>query len=120
MARTDQGFDDALDNCPARTNDDQEDSDSDGTGNVCDNCTLAANADQRDTDGDGYGNVCDGDFDENGVINFSDLGYMKSKFFTSDPDADLSGDGFVNFVDIGLFKPQFFGAPGPSGVRTTP
>jgi YVTN family beta-propeller protein len=118
--RDEDAFDDALDNCPARANDDQEDSDSDGTGDDCDNCTLAANADQRDTDGDGYGNVCDGDFDENGVINFTDLGYMKSKFFTSDPDADLSGDGFVNFVDIGLFKPQFFGAPGPSGVRTSP
>jgi len=109
-------FEDAIDNCPAVANDDQTDSDLDGVGDVCDDCTLVSNPNQRDTDGDGYGNVCDGDFDENGVINFSDLGYFKSKFFGTDPDADLNGDGSVNFLDLGLFKPQFFGPPGPSGV----
>jgi YVTN family beta-propeller protein len=118
--RDEDAFDDALDNCPARANDDQEDSDEDGVGEVCDNCTLAANASQRDTDGDGYGNMCDADFNENGFINFADLGYMKANFFSTDPDADLNGDGFVNFVDLGLMKEQFFGPPGPSGVRTTP
>jgi hypothetical protein len=118
--RDEDGFEDALDNCPALANDGQEDSDGDDVGEVCDNCTLVANADQRDTDGDGYGNFCDADFDENGAINFSDLGYMKAHFFSADPDADLNGDGFANFADLGLMKVQFFGPPGPSGVRTTP
>jgi hypothetical protein len=102
--RDEDGFDDASDNCPATANADQTDSDGDGIGDVCDNCTLVDNTSQRDTDGDGYGNACDGDFDESGIINFSDLGYMKSKFFSTDADADLNGDGSVNFLDLGLFK----------------
>jgi hypothetical protein len=118
--RDEDGFDDALDNCAAISNGTQANSDSDDVGDVCDNCTLLANADQRDTDGDGYGNACDADFDENGVVNFLDLGYMRGKFFTSDPDADLNGDGSVNVQDLALMKAQFFGPPGPSGVRTGP
>jgi YVTN family beta-propeller protein len=114
--RDEDAYEDAIDNCASTANDTQADSDSDGVGDVCDNCTLVGNASQLDTDGDGYGNMCDADFDENGVINFGDLGYLRSKFFTSDPDADLDGDGFVNFQDVGLLKAQFFGAPGPSGV----
>jgi hypothetical protein len=114
--RDEDGRHDALDNCPAVGNGAQTDTDSEGLGDVCDNCTLVGNARQRDTDGDGYGNICDGDFDENGVINFADLGYLTSKFFTSDADADMNGDGFVNFQDLGIIKAQFFGAPGPSGV----
>jgi hypothetical protein len=117
LDRDQDGFNDAEDDCPAVSNSDQADSEGDGVGDVCDDCTLDANADQRDTDGDGYGNACDADFDENGVINFLDLAYLKSKFFGSDPDADLNGDGAVNFQDLALLKTQFFGPPGPSGVR---
>lgn len=42
-------------------------------------------------------------------------GLVKSEFFTTDPDADLNGDGVVNFVDLGTMKSSFFGQPGPSG-----
>ena len=77
---------------------------------------LLVNPDQRDTDADGYGNLCDGDLNNNGVVNFVDLGLMKSVFLSADPDADLNGSGVVNFVDLGLLKGQFLGAPGPSGV----
>jgi len=92
------------------------DYDSDGIGNNNDNCLTVANADQRDTDGDLYGNRCDPDFNEDGMINFVDLGVMKENFFSDDPDADLDGDGNVNFVDLGIMKAVFFGAPGPSGL----
>ena len=70
----------------------------------------------RDTDGDGYGNICDPDFDNSGVINASDLAYLKSHFFSTDPDADLDGSGFVNAADLAILKQMFFGPPGPSGL----
>jgi hypothetical protein len=92
------------------------DTDDDGIADRNDNCTLLANADQRDTDGDGYGNACDPDLDNSGIVNFTDLGILKSVFFTSDPDADFNGDGRVNFTDLGTMKSFFFLPPGPSGL----
>ena len=42
---------------------------------------------------------------------------MKSNFFQLGAfDEDMDGDGVVNFADLGLLKSQFFGIPGPSGV----
>jgi YVTN family beta-propeller protein len=114
--RDEDALTDGIDNCPAVANDAQSDGDADGVGDACDNCTLFTNADQRDTDGDGYGNACDADFDESGVIDFVDLAYMRSQFFTSDADADLDGDGAVGFLDLSRMKAQFFGEPGPRGI----
>jgi hypothetical protein len=37
-------------------------------------------------------------------------------FFGADADADLSGDGVVNFIDLGVMRSLFFQPPGPSGV----
>ncbi len=60
------GVCDAGDNCPNRSNSNQNDADSDGVGNKCDNCKDDANSDQLDTDGDADspndtngGDVCD-------------------------------------------------------------
>jgi spore coat protein A len=92
------------------------DGDGDGVPDAADNCTLVANADQRDTNADGYGNGCDADLNDDGVVNFVDLGIIKGVFFTSDPDADLDGSGLVNFVDLGIMKAGFFLPPGPSGL----
>jgi hypothetical protein len=91
-----------------------DDTDADGVYDVEDNCIEVANANQLDSDSDSYGNLCDGDLDNDGVINFIDLGIMKSMFFTLDPQADINGDGTVNFIDLGLLKGMFFTAPGPS------
>jgi hypothetical protein len=93
------------------------DTDGDGIPDAIDNCILVPNPDQRDTDGDGYGNACDADFDNNGIVNFADLAYFKSKFGTADPNADLDGNGIVNFADLAIFKPLFGKAPGQSGLR---
>lgn len=101
----------------------QADSDADTVGDVVDNCTLVVNPDQRDSNGEGFGNLCDADFDNNGVVNFLDLGHMKSVFFSdTDEDVDMNGDGTVNFFDLGLLKGQFFKAPGPGsgGLITFP
>ncbi len=92
------------------------DSDADKIPDALDNCTLVANPAQRDTDADNYGNYCDPDFDNDGVVNASDLGYLKSKFFTNDALADLNGDGSVNAADMAILKSYFFNAPGPSGL----
>jgi hypothetical protein len=110
------GVTDASDNCPAVANALQEDTDADHVGDACDSCTLVANTDQRDTDGDGIGSICDPDFDQNGVVNASDLASLKSLFFSNDADADLNGDGVVNAVDLALLKARFFKAPGPPAL----
>jgi hypothetical protein len=110
------GVPDAMDNCAAVSNADQANSDTDGVGDLCDNCTLLDNDSQRDSDGDGFGNICDADLDNDGSINFIDLGLMKSVFFSNDRDADLNGDGTVNFIDLGHIKSAFFGSPGPGSV----
>ena len=69
------------------------------------------------TDGDAEGNACDADLNNDGAINFTNLGALKAVFFTSgDVDADFNGDGRVNFADLGIMKAAFFGAPGPSGI----
>jgi hypothetical protein len=94
----------------------RKDTDGDNIADALDNCTLVANADQRDTNGDGYGNVCDPDLNNDGIVNFSDLGLLKPLFFSADPDADFNGDGAVNFVDLGTMKTFFFLPPGPSGL----
>jgi hypothetical protein len=93
-----------------------DDADSDGVPDGADNCTAVPNPDQRDTNGDGYGNVCDPDLDNDGLVNFADLGMMKNVFFSADADADLDGNGSVNFSDVGILKAFFFRPPGPSGL----
>ena len=92
------------------------DSDGDGVADAMDNCLNLANANQHDTDGDGYGNRCDGDFNQDGVVNPTDLGIMRANFFVvGDLVTDLNGDGVTNSGDLGIFRTQFFGTPGPSG-----
>ena len=92
------------------------DSDADEVRDTMDNCVLKSNQDQRDTDGDGIGNLCDPDFDNNLIVNASDLAYFKTKFFSTDADADLNGDGVVNAADLAILKMTFFKPPGPSGL----
>jgi hypothetical protein len=92
------------------------DADLDGIPDDQDNCTTAANADQRDTNSDGYGNRCDADLNNDGVVNFSDLGIMRAVFYSTHPDADLDGNGVVNFSDLGIMKNGFYQPPGPSAL----
>jgi uncharacterized repeat protein (TIGR01451 family) len=92
------------------------DTDADGVSDEADNCTAVANADQRDTDADGYGNRCDGDFTQDGVVNWLDLGYMRTHFFTPDANADLNGDGTVDYGDLAIIKGLMYAPPGPSAL----
>jgi hypothetical protein len=92
------------------------DEDGDDVPDTIDNCTKVVNNEQRDSDNDGYGNFCDPDFDNSLNVDFADLAYMKSMFFTPDADADLNGDGTVDFADLAIQKAMFFQPPGPSGL----
>lgn len=92
------------------------DTDRDRVADPLDNCILVPNVDQRNTDEDPFGNICDPDFDNNLSVDFSDLSFLKSVFFTANPDADLDGNGSVDFADLSVLKAMFFGPPGPSGL----
>ncbi len=59
-----------------------DDSDSDGVGDVCDNCPLINNSDQYDFDEDGFGQLCDCD-DLNADLNDNSIWRV-----------DADGDGF--------------------------
>jgi hypothetical protein len=107
------GYEDDVDNCPFRPNQDQADSDGDGVGDVCDNCKYAANRDQMDNDADGIGDVCDPDMDNDGIPNESDncpLVPNKSQIDTDGDglgdacDDDIDGDGIPNKDDPCPFK----------------
>lgn len=115
----------AISDPAATTADIASDQDADGIADDMDNCTLVANGplipdaggnSQLDTDGDNYGNICDPDFNNDLIVNASDLAFMKTFFFTTDADADLNGDGIVNAADLAILKAMFFGPPGPSGL----
>ncbi len=95
------------------------DGDSDGALDGADNCVFVAN-DQTDSDADGLGNLCDGDFDNDCLVNFSDLEIMKSGFFAMGvTQTDMDADGTTNFSDLALLKALFFAdyqSANPSGV----
>ena len=101
------------------------DADEDGIEDALDNCLLVPNGpllpdaggnSQRDTDADGFGNVCDADLNNDGIVNFTDLGSFKAVFGSPDADADLNGDGLVNFADLALLKTAFAQPPGPGAT----
>ena len=93
------------------------DADSDGVLDSQDNCKLVANPDQRDTDNDKFGNACDADFNENMLVDASDLTLMKLKLSGAySANQDLNGDSVVNAADMSILQSYFGKAPGPSGL----
>lgn len=97
------------------------DSDGDGVDDSVDNCSTVANPNQIDSNGDGFGNLCDADLNDDLIVNVTDLGLLRSVFFTADEDADFNTDGVVNVVDLGVMRSAFFQPPGPgaTGSPTT-
>lgn len=47
------------------------------------------------------------DLNTDGVINNTDLGILKTRFYKPDPYADFNGDGMVNFGDLAIMKAIF-------------
>ena len=96
------------------------DTDGDTIQDINDNCSDVLNPGQVDSDVDDCGNVCDADWDNSGVVGFSDFGAFAIAFGTFDLEFDISEPvvGPVGFADFGAFAILFGAAAGPSG--TTP
>ena len=96
------------------------DFDVDGVADQIDNCTDVQNSDQQDTDSDGYGNICDGDLNNDGNTNTLDLNLYKQAHRARlgdanyNPDADFNGDGVINTLDLNIYKGLHRKPPGPS------
>jgi hypothetical protein len=90
------------------------DADNDGVFDNLDNCINVTNADQVDTDSDGYGNACDADFNQNGVVDSTDLSDIKAALRTAVSDQDLNGNGVVDSTDYSIAKGYIRQPPGPS------
>ncbi len=86
------------------------DNDGDGIADSQDNCSQTFNPGQQDTDSDGYGNICDADLDNDGVVGFMDFNIFKAAWLSTalspnwNPDADLDSDNVVGFQDFNVFK----------------
>jgi hypothetical protein len=102
------------------------DADSDGVKDDAgggDNCVAKPNPDQRDTDGDGFGNLCDADLNQDFIIDNNDLNALKGQFNkkassgAAAANADFNGDGKVNYADLAILKSQMGQAPGPGKAQ---
>jgi len=96
----------------------EPDTDGDGVADNLDNCKLVANANQRNTDGDSYGNICDPDFNQNKIVDPTDLSRLKALLGKVSPNGheDLNGNGIVDPTDFSIAKSYLGKAPGPSGI----
>jgi hypothetical protein len=77
------------------TNPDTADSDDDGTNDGADNCPAKPNSDQTNTDGDAKGNACDADDDNDGVLDADDA-FPTDANETANSDSDTIGDNADN------------------------
>ncbi len=96
------------------------DTDGDTVNDCADNCILVANPGQDDSDGDSCGNVCDGDFDQDSIMGYHDMGALTAAVGTTNSNFDLTepiGDTVTN-LDAAVFADLFGTTPGPSGTTS--
>jgi len=125
---------DGDDNCPSTYNPGQQDTDSDGQGDVCDsdddgdgvadtapdNCPKTYNPGQADMDGDGWGDACDQDADGDGHSNTKEWLYGSDAYNASktpehimvagtcSDNSDNDGDGLTDGSDPGCNAQPIF------------
>jgi hypothetical protein len=93
------GIYNAVDNCPAIPNPDQDDPDEDSVGTLCDNCPDTYNPGQLDSDSDDIGDACDficGDANADSDVNVSDAVSIINYVFVGGDPPDPSAAGDVN------------------------
>ena len=99
-----------------------DDWDGDGVCDDYDNCTEVKNPEQEDTDDDYIGNLCDPDFNNDGVVGFTDLGMLMGSLNTAEGQLgynavlDINSDGFITKLDMYTVRALIGSAPGPSGL----
>ena len=98
------------------------DFDGDGIGDGLDNCSERMNSLQDDTDEDDCGNLCDADYDQTGVVGFSDFFEFGTVFGTLGNEEKCHSQPIpgcvVSFSDLTFLFAHAGSTPGPSG--TTP
>lgn len=77
------------------------DLDNDGIADKNDNCPALSNTNQIDTDSDDLGDVCDDDDDNDGVYDYEDNAPLVANADQLDSDADLIGDVIDNCPLLG-------------------
>lgn len=99
-----------------------DDQDGDRACDLMDNCLFMENPEQRDTNANGYGNRCDADFNEDGVVDLTDIIILTLASGSVegdpeyDPDVDMDGDGAIGQSDLDLLVPLYGEPLGPSGL----
>ena len=89
-----------------------EDDDTDGIPNFIDNCKAQPNDDQQDFDDDGVGDVCDPDDDGDGEPDLTDCGALDVTRYPSAPETcDAVDNDCDGLVDENIEEPCFDGVP---------
>lgn len=92
------------------------DTDGDGIIDTLDNCRAKPNPNQLDSDDDDFGNVCDADYDNDNLVDDADFDLFIALWDDSDPSADLNGDGLVTSIDFDAFIALYGNPPGPGAA----
>ena len=83
------------------------DGDSDGVYDVADYSPNTYDPDNIDSDGDGYGNIIDADFNNDDIVDLSDMLYFRNNFGSADSTSDMNSDGIVDLSDMLLFRSKY-------------